>query len=232
MKSIFKIVMVLAILTSCKKQSTEYAPVKTNQPVTHNVKVKEVKQTGDYTYLYVEESGKDYWMAINSTDLKPGDDFSYSNAVLMTNFESKDLDRVFDEIYFADTRADQPVQSSDSETKKSRLSKEEQEKISVEKAKGGISIAELYENKESYKDKTVIVKGKIVKINQEIMDRNWVHLKDGSSFDGKSDLTFTTQENLSVGDVVTMRGKVTLDKDFGAGYIYPLIVEEASSMKE
>ncbi|MGB5393400.1 MAG: GW dipeptide domain-containing protein [Lutimonas sp.] len=232
MKSIFKILFVLAILTSCKKESTEYAPVKTNQPVTHHVKVKEVKQTGDYTYLYVEESGKDYWMAIDSKDLKPGDDFSYSNAILMTNFESKELDRVFDEIYFADTGAGNQVQASGDETKKSRLSKEEQEKISVEKAKDGITIGELYENKESYKGKTVIVKGKIVKINQEIMDRNWVHLKDGSSFDGKSDLTFTTQENLTVGDVVTMKGKVTLDKDFGAGYIYPLIVEDASSVKE
>ncbi|MFD1314465.1 GW dipeptide domain-containing protein [Namhaeicola litoreus] len=231
MRNIIQILVVLALLTSCKKQNQEYAPVKTNQPVTHHVKVKEVKQTGDYTYLQVEEGNRNYWMAINSTDLKPGDDFSYSNAVLMTNFESKDLNRVFDEIYFADTGAQQD-QSSNSETKKSRLSKEEQENISVEKAKGGITIAELYENKENYKGKTVLVKGKIVKINDQIMDKNWVHLKDGTSFDGKSDLTFTTQESLTVGDVVTMTGKVTLDKDFGAGYIYPLIVEEASSVKE
>jgi len=59
------------------------------------------------------------------------------------------------------------------------------------------------------------------------MDRNWVHLKDGTSSGGKSDLTFTTIDTVKVGDVVTMEGTVTLDKEYGAGYVYELVVESA-----
>ncbi len=59
------------------------------------------------------------------------------------------------------------------------------------------------------------------------MDRNWVHLKDGSSYDGKSDLTFTTKEEVNIGDIVIFEGTVSLNKDFGAGYIYSLIIENA-----
>ena len=59
------------------------------------------------------------------------------------------------------------------------------------------------------------------------MDRNWVHLKDGTSHSGKSDLTFTTLEEVKVGDIVILEGTVALEKEYGAGYIYPLIVENA-----
>ena len=59
------------------------------------------------------------------------------------------------------------------------------------------------------------------------MDRNWVHLVDGTEGDGKSDLTFTTQEIVKVGDTVVLEGTLATDREFGAGYVYPVIVEEA-----
>lgn len=100
--------------------------------------------------------------------------------------------------------------------------------IHVEKAPNGISIADLYKNRNNYANKKVIVRGQVVKINNAIMDRNWVHIKDGTSEAGKSDLTFTTQEDVSVGDIVTFEGIVALDKEFGKGYVYPLVVENAT----
>ena len=97
--------------------------------------------------------------------------------------------------------------------------------IHVEKAPDGITIGDLYKNRNNYGNKKVIIRGQVVKINKGIMDRNWVHIKDGTSEAGKSDLTITTQEIVSVGDIVTFEGVVALDKEYGKGYVYPLVVE-------
>jgi hypothetical protein len=62
------------------------------------------------------------------------------------------------------------------------------------------------------------------------MGKNWVHLQDVSGDTGKrtSDLVVTTQDAPKVGDVVTAKGTLHKDKDFGAGYKYRVIVEEAT----
>jgi hypothetical protein len=69
----------------------------------------------------------------------------------------------------------------------------------------------------------------VVKFNPGIMGKNWVHLRDGSGKQekGDNDITVTTQDMTSVGDTVVAKGMVRLDKDFGAGYAYPVIVEDA-----
>ncbi len=103
----------------------------------------------------------------------------------------------------------------------------EKKEISIEPAEGGITIGELFANRDSYADKTVLVKGQVTKVNRAIMDRNWVHLQDGTSDSGSFDLTVTTTEEVNVGDVVMFEGKIMLKKDFGAGYYYDVIMEEA-----
>jgi hypothetical protein len=71
-----------------------------------------------------------------------------------------------------------------------------------------------------------------VKYNEQIMGRNWLHIRDGSGTAGKdNDLTVTTADKAAVGDVVVVKGKVQVDKDFGAGYSYPVIVEDAKLAK-
>ena len=67
--------------------------------------------------------------------------------------------------------------------------------------------------------------GKCVKVNPMIMGRNWIHLQDGSG--DNLDLTITTTENIPVGHVITLEGTIALNKDFGAGYKYDIIMEEA-----
>jgi hypothetical protein len=86
----------------------------------------------------------------------------------------------------------------------------------------------VYASKTALKDKPVVVRGTVVKFNPGIMGRNWVHIRDGSgSPETKdNDLTLTTQDTVAVGDVVLARGTVRLDKDFGAGYTYPVILED------
>ena len=104
----------------------------------------------------------------------------------------------------------------------------EKQEISVEPAVGGITIGQLFSDKDSYADKTVAIKGQVTKVNRAILEKNWVHIQDGTSASDKFDLTITTLENVNVGDVVTFEGKITLNKDFGAGYKYDVIMEEAN----
>ena len=109
------------------------------------------------------------------------------------------------------------------------------EPIKVEKAKGAdaYTVSETYESAGKLDKKTVVVRGKIVKVSKGIMGKNWVHLRDGSGDAGKgtNNLVFTTQDDPKVGDVVTGKGILYKDKDFGAGYMYKVIIEEATVKK-
>ena len=193
--------------------------------------VQEVLQANAYTYLKLKEKDRDYWIAITKREIKAGATVSFAGGLEMKNFESKDLQRTFETIYFVDriaggeasAAAGQPSMSMPHRTKPLT----EKEEISVEPAEGGITIGELFANKDSYADKTVLIKGQVTKVNRAIMGKNWVHLQDGTSGSGKFDLTITTLEQVNVGDVVAFEGKISLNKDFGAGYAYDVLMEEA-----
>ena len=195
----------------------------------HTVVVQEVIQATSYTYLKVKEADKDYWMAINKREIEPGATISFMGALEIKNFQSKDLQRTFDTIYFVNRIVGDGSSTSQQSMGMPHRMKPELEKkeISIEPAEGGITIGELFTNRDSYADKTVLIKGQVTKVNRAIMDRNWVHLQDGTSDSGSFDLTITTEEEVNVGDVVTFEGKITLNKDFGAGYSYEVIMEQA-----
>jgi len=91
-------------------------------------------------------------------------------------------------------------------------------------------VAEIVKNAANLKDKQVLVRGKIVKYNPEIMGKNWLHLRDGSGVpaDNTNDILVTTTTQAKLGDVVTVTGMVRTDKNFGAGYSYKVLIEEAS----
>jgi hypothetical protein len=90
----------------------------------------------------------------------------------------------------------------------------------------GTTIASLLENKKSLSGKSVKVKGQVTKFNPAIMGKNWVHIQDGTEFQGGFDLTITTDIQVSVGETITIEGKIVLDKDFGYGYVYSVLMEE------
>jgi len=100
----------------------------------------------------------------------------------------------------------------------------------ISKPSEGVTLSELIANKEKYDGQTVIVKGRCVKVNNDIMNRNWIHLQDGS-LQKDIDLTITTTENIQEDDIVTLQGKIALNKDFGAGYEYEIIMEDARLVK-
>ena len=229
MRLIFVFIIGFVLLSSCKEKNQEYVPVE-NKTKAHQIKVKEVLQTSSYTYLFVNENNKDYWIAVGKADVKVNDHLYYQEALVMKDFKSEELDRTFDQILFVENIGGMKLKNDsmpNDSLHQQVLVQEKKPVINVDIAPNGIRIAELMKNRENYANKKVIIRGQVVKINANIMDRNWVHLKDGTSHSGKSDLTFTTLEEVNIGDVVTFEGTVAIEKEYGAGYIYPLIVEDA-----
>lgn len=230
MKFLFVVFVGIVLLSSCNQKNNRYEQ-STDTSTSHHVIVKELLQTSSYSYLYVAENEQNYWMAVSRIDAKVGDDLYYEDAMEMKDFKSKELDRTFERILFIQNISNVPLNSKSSSQVSLNHSKEKttelNEDIQVEPAPDGITIAELYKNRNNYRDKKVVVRGKVVKINNNIMNQNWVHLQDGTDDSGNYDLTITTQETLNVGDVVTLVGTVALNKDFGAGYSYDLIIEGA-----
>lgn len=95
-------------------------------------------------------------------------------------------------------------------------------------------VSELFAGKATLDKQKVTVKGKVVKVSSGIMNRNWIHLQDGSGSANKqdNDLTVTTSQGLpEVGKTVTVTGTLAKDKDFGSGYFYKVIVEDATIKK-
>ena len=90
------------------------------------------------------------------------------------------------------------------------------------------TVAVIYKDKAALAGKTVSAQGKVVKVNNGIMGRNFVHVQDGTGDASSNNLVVTSQQTAKVGDQVTISGVVVLNRDFGSGYAYPLLIEEAS----
>jgi len=200
----------------------------------HKIEVKEVVEGAQYVYFRAIEDDEEYWYSTLKAEVKVGETYYYKDPLEMPNFKSKELDRTFEMIYFLNSISSSPDFKKPEEDIKSAHAGNQNQKaseIKIEPLEGAITISELYANKEKYAGKKVIVKGQVVKFNSGIMNMNWTHLQDGTEHEGNFDLTVTGLENYNVGDVVAIEGVVALDKDFGAGYTYELIVEKAVTKK-
>ncbi|PSR13966.1 MAG: hypothetical protein DA408_13770 [Bacteroidetes bacterium] len=191
----------------------------------HQVVVQEVLPTPKYSYLRVKEGEEEYWLAIlKNDDVKPGKTYSYTGGLLKRNFQSQEYQRVFDKVYLvSDFRAASgaPAGGVAAAAGEAVVSPP----AHIPAVPGALKIADLVANIARYEGKKVMVVGKCMKINPMIMGRNWIHLQDDSG--GNLDLTVTTAEQLSVGAIVTFEGTIALNKDFGAGYRYDYIMENA-----
>lgn len=222
-------------ITSCN-DANKPQKVEQNTNAAREAEIVEVVQATNYTYLQVKENGEQFWMAIeHDGQLLAGEKIYYAEAMLMENFESKELGKTFDKIYFVNKISKNPIdkqaewfkESHNSQSTGGRMTEVEVEPLN------GFSIEKLYAEKADYAGKSVKIKGIVVRFNEKIMDSNWVHLQDGSgSKDANNfDLTITTQDKVALGDTVVFEGTITLDKDFGAGYFYPVIMENGSVLK-
>jgi hypothetical protein len=228
MRSFFAIISMLVLFTACQNQNS-----KTNPDGTHMVVVKEVLQAGtEYTYLHVKEGDAESWLAVPKMDAKEGETLYYMGGLKLTNFESKELKRTFPEVYFLNGISREPIVNGADGSQpmvSPHMTQPQVEKadIKIEPARDGITIAKLFTDMKSYEGKKVTIKAQVVKYNPEIMNKNWIHIQDGTDFEGKFDLTVTSAAEVAVGDVITLEGTISLNKDFGAGYAYDVIMEDA-----
>ncbi|MBW2694222.1 MAG: DNA-binding protein, partial [Deltaproteobacteria bacterium] len=98
-----------------------------------------------------------------------------------------------------------------------------------ERAPGGLTIGEILERTADLAGEQVLLRGKVAKCSRGILGRTWIHLRDGTlGPEGTGDVTVTTRDAAAIGDTVLVRGTIVLDKDFGYGYRYDLLIEDAS----
>lgn len=241
MRPIIYLVVALAVLTSCNnatvKKSDKKPAAQSAAPAAsanmHTVVAKDVIQTSGYTYLLLSEDGKEYWAAVSRMEAEKGKTYYYKDGMEMTNFKSKELNRTFESIQFIMEFSDQPIAEKKAEalTTKGRQSTERVEGLKIEPAAGAVRLSDLFAGKGDYAGKTVKVTGQVIKFSPEIMNKNWVHIQDGTEAGGEYDLTITTMETVQVGSTVTFEGVLAVDKDFGYGYKYGVILEEAKIVK-
>ncbi len=222
MKNLSFILGALVILTSCDRSNA-------NQSAIHKVILEEVLPAGQYMYLRVKEKRAEQWLALPTMEVEVGQTYYYQGGMQMPNYRSETLNRTFELVIFLERISAEPIAETPRVHPGSDYSSNvEIEKVEVtgEKAEGGITIAELFENKEDYAGKVVRIRGKVTKFNAAIMNTNWIHIQDGTQFDKYFDLTITTDLEPEVGDVVTIEGTIVLDKDFGYGYTYEVLMED------
>ena len=58
-------------------------------------------------------------------------------------------------------------------------------------------------------------------------ERAAIHIQDGTGESGTNDLTVTTSAIVNKGDTVVISGTLVIDRDFGYGYSYEVIIEDA-----
>ncbi len=199
--------------------------------------VLETKNVANFTYLRLKTERGETWAAVLQVAVNKGDNVTIDNAIVMKNFTSKALNKTFSSIIFGtigNGAAGKPAAAGGHKLEMATpLIPKKLETIdaAVSKASGpdAHSVAEIMSNGAGFKDKVVVVRGKVVKYNADIMGRNWLHLRDGSGTEeaGTNDILVTSKSEAKLGDIVTAKGVVHTDKDFGAGYAYKVLIEDA-----
>jgi hypothetical protein len=223
-------------------------------------KVLEKIDVSQYSYLKLATASGEVWAAVQRTDKKVGDEVGVGNAFPMQGFESKELNRKFDVVYFgqlagaggevaamppamgggmpgaAGGQAGGPPNPAQMAAQHQAVSTGptdvKVEKVAKASGADARTIEEIWGQREKLKGKSVTVRGQVVKFTP-VMGKNFLHLRDGSGNADKknNDVTVTSADSVAVGDVVTAKGTIVVDKDFGSGYAYPVMIEDAKVAK-
>ncbi len=198
--------------------------------------VLEIMDVPGYTYLRLKTRDGETWAAIMTAQVEKGSEITITNATAMSDFKSKTLNRTFPTILFGTLASSAKEKAMGAHAGSMPLLPSANiEDITVAKATGANAktVAEIITHCSELKDKPVLVSGKVVKFNAAIMGKNWVHLRDGTGSEAEktNDILVTTEGETNVGDIVTVKGTVHTDRDFGSGYSYKVLIEEATLQK-
>ena len=233
-------------MAGCKGQIKKGKASENKPKITHNVKkadylfgkVKETMDSGGYTYILLEYKGKATWVAVPAMKVTVGQELMLRPGQVMKNFHSNSLNRTFETIIFSqgplspsnphETGAAQEVAIKAHSTGL-RMDKKDV-KIEPAKGKGAITVKYAYEKAKELSGKQVVLNCVAVKVSKNILGKNWIHCQDGTGTrDGNNyDITVTTKAAPKVGEKLSVRGILHKDRDIGAGYFYPVLIEEAN----
>ena len=205
-------------------------------------KVVETMNAASYTYVLIDTGAKKSWVAAPQFAVKVGDTAAIADAMPMKNYQSKTLNRTFDVVYFTGNISVNGAPAAPSNTtpvpapttttlpsgRPTMPAKTAPDLTGIKRAENGQTVAEVITGKTKFAGKPVAIRARVVKYNAQILGKNWLHIRDGSGAPGTNDLTVTTAATVKVGDLVLVTGKLGIDRDFGSGYKYPLIIEDAT----
>jgi hypothetical protein len=201
--------------------------------------VLETMDSGGYTYVLLDSGENQNWHATQQSAVNVGDVVQTNAGMPMQQFTSKTLNRTFDVIYFSGALENLTATPAMPEGHPNTALPPGHPSTSAESmaadtavaaVEEGKNIAWIYANKDSLAGESVSLRGKVVKYNANILGTNFLHIQDGSgdAADGSNDLIVTTKTEVAFGDTVVASGSIVLDKDFGAGYSYPVLIEDAT----
>jgi len=199
--------------------------------------VVETVNAAGYTYVQVDNGKEKIWAAAPAFTVAVGDSVVVPEGMPMNNYHSKTLDRDFPVVYFVDSILNASAPAAPEMAASGMPAGHpapaapaaEVDLSNVAKADGGLTVGEVFADKANLSGKEITLRGKVVKYSPQIMGKNWIHLQDGSGDQatGTNDLTVTTNITAQIGDTVLVKGPLTVDKDFGYGYKYDAIIEDA-----
>ncbi len=206
-------------------------------------RVVQIIDSGGYTYVLLKQKDDSkIWVAAPGMKVSVGEQVTFEGGMEMINFPSSTLKRTFDKVIFSNglVKDSATKGGKEKDTQKEARSPGStgaavavtDEKIKVKKATGAnaYSIAEIFKKKGKLNKKQVTVNGKVVKVSSGIMNKNWIHIQDGTGNHTTSDndLVVTSDAIPLVGDVITVKGTLYTNKDFGGGYKYNVIIEKGN----
>jgi len=189
----------------------------------HEAQIKHVVHAGSYTYLGVKSGEREYWVVTSPVNLPVETWIRFKEEVATPYYESKALGQRLEDVVFTSSLE----YRSHLDERQHLAYITEKVAVSPYQAKGTVSIQEAQEGRKGFAGKTIEIRAKVVKVSQNILGRNWVHLQDGTGSGEEIGRIVATSSALpKVGEIVRAKGKVSVDKDFGSGYVYAIVLEE------
>ncbi len=237
-------------------RAADPAPLSQTEMCSFTGTVADATNTAGYTYVLVDTGRQQAWAVTTQFPVRKGDAVTVNSGMPMARYHSQSLNRDFAVVYFAASITvagaagaavpalppghpalpgePAPVLPPGHPSLTGSPAPAAVDLTGVKRAAGGKTIQEIFAAKSALAGKAVAVRGRVVKYSAMVMGKNWLHIRDGSggAETKDNDLTVTTSTPAKLGDTVLVTGVVATDKDFGAGYKYPVILDDAQVIVE
>lgn len=204
----------------------------------------ETETVGNYTYIKLDEDGSEVWLAAQPMNVSVGDKVEYIGGIGMRNFQSKSLGRTFESILLitqikvlGDDTENSETETTDADSDSDDSLPEMPETVAapkigeIKKAENGKTVQEIFSEWEQLKDREIILRAKVIKVNPNILGKSWITLSDGTGVKPDNKIIATTSNEVNLGEILTVKGVVKNNVDIGQGYKYKVMIGNAEFIK-